>query len=136
MNPQVAMTITEELLKWDRCDVVIHLGILGRMIFVGSLIRSVLIADPTTNRDRLDEIPRLMHQFEDQYIRFILKLMERYGKPVLGVSLMGDEQARMVVEIEGSPYKSVSFQTPERAVKVLAKMVGYQRWLQSEGATP
>jgi acyl-CoA synthetase (NDP forming) len=134
MNPQVAMTATEELLKWDRCDAVIHLGILGRMIFVGSLIRSVLTADPTMNRDRLDEIPRLMRQFEDQYIRFILKLMEKYGKPILGVSLMGDEQTRTVVEIEGSPYKSVSFQTPERAVKVLAKMVGYQRWLQNEGS--
>jgi acyl-CoA synthetase (NDP forming) len=136
MNPQVAMTITEELLQWNRCDAVIHLGILGRMIFVGPLIRSALTADPTMNRTRLNEIPSLMRQFEDEYIRFILKLMEKYGKPVLGVSLMGDEQTRTVVEIEGSPYKSVSFLTPERSVKVLAKMVVYQRWLQSEGETP
>ncbi len=132
MNPQVAMTITEELLKWDRCDAVIHLGILGRMIFVGPLIRSALTADPMINRTLLDEIPRLMRQFEDDYIHFILKLMEKYGKPVLGVSLMGDEKTRTVVEIEGSPYKSVAFLTPERSVKVLAKMVGYQRWLQGE----
>lgn len=133
MNPQVAMTITEELLKWDRCDAVIHLGILGRMIFVGPLIRSALTADPTLNRALLDEVPRLMRQFEAEYIRFIVKLMEKYGKPVIGVSLMGDEQTRTVVEIEGSPYKSVAFLTPERSVKVLAKMVGYQRWLQGEG---
>ena len=133
MNPPAERTITEELLKWDRCDAVIHLGILGRMIFVGPLIQSVMAADPTMNQARLDEIPKLLGQLEDQYIRFILKLMEKYGKPVLGVSLMGGEQTRTVVEIEGSPYKSVSFQTPERAVKVLAKMVGYQRWLQNEG---
>jgi hypothetical protein len=133
MNPQVAMTITEALLKWDHCDAVIHLGILGRMIFVGPLIRSALTADPTINRALLDEVPRLMRQFEAEYIRFIVKLMEKYGKPVIGVSLMGDEQTRTVVEIEGNPYKSVSFLTPERSVKVLAKMVGYQRWLQGEG---
>lgn len=133
MNPQVAMTITEELLQWDRCDAVIHLGILGRMIFVAPLIRSALTADPTINKDLLDGIPHLMRQFEDQYIRFILKLMEKYGKPVLGVSLMGDEQTRTVVEIEGIPFKSVSFPTPERSVKVMAKMAGYQKWLQSGG---
>jgi acyl-CoA synthetase (NDP forming) len=133
MNPQVAMTITEELLKWDHCDAVIHLGILGRMIFVGPLIRSALTADPTINRELLDEVPRLMRQFEDEYIRFVLKLMEKYGKPVIGVSLMGDEQTRTVVEIEGNRYKSVAFLTPERSVKVLAKMVSYQRWLQGEG---
>jgi acyl-CoA synthetase (NDP forming) len=135
MNPQVAMTITEELLQWDRCDAVIHMGILGRMIFVEPLIRSALTADPTINRALLDEVPSMMRQFEDQYIRFVLKLMEKYGKPVLGVSFLGDEQTRTVVEIEGSPYKSVAFLTPERSVKVLAKMVGYQRWLQSEGET-
>ena len=131
MNPQVSMTITEELLKWDRCDAVIHLGVLGRMIFIGPLIRSALTVDPTINRTLMEDIPNLLRQFEDDYIRFVLKLMEKYGKPVIGVSLLGDEQTRTVVEIEGSPYKSVSFLTPERSVKVLAKMVGYQRWLQS-----
>ena len=127
------MTITEELLKWDHCDAVIHLGILGRNIFIGPLIRSVLAADPTANRAHLEEIPHLLVQFEEQYIRFVVGLMEKYGKPVIGVSLMGNEQTRTVVEIEGSPYKSISFLTPERSVKVLAKMVGYQRWRQNEG---
>jgi acyl-CoA synthetase (NDP forming) len=111
---------------------VIHLGILGRMIFIGPLIRSVLAADPTMNRALLDEIPLQLRQFETEYMRFIVKLMEKYGKPVLGVSLMADEQTRTVMEIEGSPYKSVSFLTPERTVKALAKMVSYQRWLQRE----
>ena len=132
MNPQVAMTATEELLKWDRCDAVIHLGILGRMIFIRPLIRSVLAADPTMNRKLLDEIPRQIRQFETEYMRFVVKLMEKYGKPVLGVSLMADEQTRTVMEIEGSPYKSVSFLTPERTVKALAKMVSYQCWLRRE----
>jgi acyl-CoA synthetase (NDP forming) len=132
MNPRAEMMITEELLKWDRCDAVIHLGLLGRMIFVGPLIRSVLAADPTMDRARLDEIPKLLGHYEDQYIRFVLSLMEKYDKPVIGVSLIGDEQTRTVTEIEGYRYKGISFLTPERSVKVLAKMVGYQRWLQGE----
>jgi acyl-CoA synthetase (NDP forming) len=84
------------------------------------------------NRVLLDEIPLQLRQFETEYMRFIVKLMEKYGKPVLGVSLMADEQTRTVMEIEGSPYKSVSFLTLERTVKALAKMVSYQRWLQRE----
>jgi acyl-CoA synthetase (NDP forming) len=132
MSPQVAMTITEELLKWERCDAVIHLGMLGRNIFITPLIQSVLEADPTVDRARLEEIPGLLRQFEDQYIRFVIDLMAKYNKPVVGVSLLGNEQTRTVVEIEGRPYKSVSFLTPEHAVKVLAKMAGYRRWLQRE----
>ena len=49
---------------------------------------------------------------------------------------MADEQTRTVVEIAGSPYKSISFLTPERTVKVLAKMVSYQRWMKAEGVAP
>jgi len=38
-----------------------------------------------------------------------------------------------VTEIEGSPYKGVSFLTPERAVKSLAKMYAYGQWRDREG---
>ena len=136
MDPQASMKATEELLKWDRCDAVIHLGILGRLVFIQPLIQSVLKVDPTMNRELLELIPQQLRNFEKEYIRFVIKLMEQYGKPILGVSLMADEQTRTVVEIAGSPYKSVSFLTPERTVKVLAKMVSYQRWLKAEGVAP
>lgn len=133
MSPQAAMTITEELLKWDKCDAVIHLGILGRSVFINPLIRSSLKADQTLNRKMLDDIPQLVRQFENEYIRFVVQLMHKYGKPVIGVSLMHDQQMQTVVEVDGCPYKSVAFLSPERAVKVLAKMVGYRRWLKEEG---
>jgi acyl-CoA synthetase (NDP forming) len=59
--------------------------------------------------------------------------MEKYGKPVLGVSLLSDTESRTVTDIDGSRYKGVSFLTPERAVKALAGMYSYKQWLDLEG---
>ena len=36
------------------------------------------------------------------------------------------------MDIEGSPYKAVSFLTPERAVKALARMHAYRQWRDRE----
>ena len=60
------------------------------------------------------------------------QLMEKYGKPILGVILLEDENTKTVTDVLGSPYKGVAFLTPERAVKALAKMVDYQAWLTLE----
>jgi acyl-CoA synthetase (NDP forming) len=62
-------------------------------------------------------------------------MMEKYGKPVLGVFL-DDEKSKTVREVEGSPYKGIAFLTPERAVKTLARMVDYEEWLRREKARP
>ncbi len=62
--------------------------------------------------------------------------MERYGKPIIGVSLLLDEHARIITDIEGRHYKGVSFLTPERAVKALSGMHTYKRWLDLEEISP
>jgi len=54
--------------------------------------------------------------------------MEKSGKPILGVNLLPEENARTIMEVKGSPYKGVSFLTPERAVKALARMNTYRQW--------
>jgi acyl-CoA synthetase (NDP forming) len=59
--------------------------------------------------------------------------MEKHGKPVLGVNLIPDENARTLVDVEGSQYKGVAFVTPERAVKALAGMYAYRQWREREG---
>ena len=56
-----------------------------------------------------------------------VRLMERYGKPILGVNLLPDESARTIMDVEGSTCKGVSFLTPERAVKALARMHVYRQ---------
>ena len=58
--------------------------------------------------------------------------MEKYGKPILGVILLEDENTKTVTDVPGSPYKGVTFLTPERAVKALARMAEYQSWLARE----
>jgi acyl-CoA synthetase (NDP forming) len=52
----------------------------------------------------------------------------------LGVALLQEEDSRAIVDVEGSPYKGVAFPTPERAVRVLARMAAYSRWLSREKA--
>jgi acyl-CoA synthetase (NDP forming) len=58
--------------------------------------------------------------------------MMKYGKPILGVFL-DDVHSKTITEVPGSPYCGIAFLTPERAVKVLSRMVFYQNWLQREG---
>jgi len=125
----IPMTVIEELLKWDGCDAVINLGILGRRILLERLIDSVLKADPTYSPDFLKTANQAYHDFEDQYIEHIVNLMEKYNKPVFGVSMLTGKKEQTVYRVRGRSYKGVFFATPERAVKAFAKMLEYQQFL-------
>ncbi|MEW6334875.1 MAG: CoA-binding protein, partial [Thermodesulfobacteriota bacterium] len=120
--------VIEELMKWDGCDAVIHLGILGLRVFMTRMIESIRAVDPQMDRTVLDAIPGMLVDFEKSYMLHTVRLMEQYGKPILGVNLLPDENARTVTDVNGSPYKGVSFLTPERAVKALARMHAYRQW--------
>ncbi|HOG18131.1 MAG: Succinyl-CoA ligase (ADP-forming) subunit beta [Syntrophaceae bacterium PtaU1.Bin231] len=134
-DPQIPLAILEELLAWEGCDAVLHLGIVGRMVFVQAMVRSIEMADPDLDRGFLRGIPSSILAFERMYNERVVQLMEKQGKPVIGVNLLPDEHSRTVTEIPGHRYRSVSFLTPERAVKSLAKMSEYRRWMESEGKT-
>jgi len=54
--------------------------------------------------------------------------METYGKPVVGVSLLTEEQDATVYRVKGHPFNGVFYETPERAVKAVARMVEYSRY--------
>jgi len=125
----IPMTVIEELLKWDGCDAVINLGILGRRIFIENFTNSVLQTDPSYSSDFLKSVNESMAQFESQYIDHIAKLMEIYKKPVFGVSLLTDEKDQTVYNVKDNSFKPIFFQTPERAVKAFSKMYEYQRFL-------
>ena len=125
------MIVIEELMKWDGCDVVINLGILGRRIMLESMATSTLKADPTYSLDFIDSIKQGFVEFEEKYIDHIVMLMGKYKKPVIGVRLMTDEKDHTVHRVEGSQFKGVFFETPEKAVKAVAKMCEYQQFLRS-----
>ena len=131
-DPQIPLAIIEELLKWEGCDAVLHLGILGRKVFVHAMVRSAELADPDMDRSFLQDVPQAILGFEKIYSERVVHLMEEYGKPVVGVNLLPDDHFRTVTEVPGKSYRSVSFLTPERAVKSLAKMSEYRRWLDVE----
>jgi len=127
------LTVMEELLKWDGCDAVINLGILGRRIFTRRLADCVVKADPAYTKAFLDEAVKIFADFETDYVADIVRLMESYEKPVLGVSLLTDDQDATVYRVDGHDLKAVFYETPEQAVKAVARMVEYQRF-RSNGA--
>ena len=126
----IPVTIMEQLLAWEGCDAVINLGILGRRIFVDRMADAVIQADPDCPKDFIDGARQALHEFEEQYIEHIVRLMEKYRKPVFGVSLLKDEKDHTVYRVKNAEYKGVFYETPERAVKAFAKMVEYKRFRQ------
>jgi hypothetical protein len=122
------LTIIEELLKWDGCDAVINLGIMGRKHLAGLYVDAVRQSDPMYTPAFLDTVNEALVVFEKKYVQNIARLMEVYQKPVIGVSLLTDAMDRTTYVVENSPYKGVFYTTPERAVKTLAKMVEYSKY--------
>jgi len=128
-DPSVPLTALEELMKWDGCDAVINLGIMGRRIMVKRFGESVLKADPQYDEAFVDQMNQQFLNFEKQYIAHIVNLMGKYHKPIFGVSLLPDEKNQTLYRVTGSAFKGVFYPTPERAVKSFAKMVDYNRFL-------
>lgn len=122
------LTVIEELVKWDGCDAVITLGILGRKIIQKRLTDAVLNADPDYSAEFLDSINQEVSDFEKHFIEHIIKLMEKHKKPVFGVSFASGRE-RIVHRVSNSPLNCVFYPSPERAVKSLSKMYEYQRFL-------
>ncbi len=131
-DPSIPMTVLEELSKWDGCDAIINLGIMGRRIMVKRFGESVLQADTAYSHEVIENMNQRFVEFEKNYIEHIVKLMDQYKKPIFGVSLLPDENNQTLYRVAGSAYKGVFYPTPERAVKAFAKMVEYQRFLKKQ----
>ncbi len=128
-DPAIPMTTLEELLKWDGCDAVINLGILGRRIFVQRMAASVRKANAAYPQEVLDMATQMLVDFEKKYIEHVVNLMHKYEKPVFGVSLLTDQEDQTVYRVGDDDYKGLFYETPERAVKAFARMFEYQRYL-------
>ena len=119
--------ILEALASWDGCDAILSLGILGRRVFIGHLSRAIQITDPSIGEDQLAMIGSFLEAFENDFVSHSVAMMERYGKPIIGVSLLSDAQSRTIRQVEGAEHRAVFYETPEAAVKALAAMFGYYR---------
>jgi len=120
--------LMEELLKWDGCDAVINLGILGKKFFFKRVIES---AKPfgTISPEQSDQVLDATLKAEDKYIENVVSLIETYQKPIIGVSLFDEEKDRTIYPVGENRYKALFYPTPERAVAALAKMTDYGRFI-------
>ncbi|MCP3950804.1 MAG: CoA-binding protein [Desulfobacterales bacterium] len=128
-DPAIPLTTLEELLKWDGCDAVINLGIVGRRIFVERMAAAVRKADASYPQEILDMANQMLVDFEKKYIAHVISLMHTYAKPIFGVSLLTDQEDQTVYRVGDDDYKGLFYETPERAVKAFARMFEYQRYL-------
>ncbi len=132
-DPDIPKTCLEELLKWDGCDAVIHLGIHGKRVLVNNMAKSIAKTDPSITTEQVDAFKRVILEFEEAYTRFVVEMTQKYDKPVLGVSLLTDALSQTLYRYEDLAYKGVFFASPERAVKALSSMYQYQQWCRAHG---
>ncbi len=119
--------ILEALAGWDGCDAILSLGILGRRVFMGHLAEAMRTADPSVGEERLEMVGSFLEAFESEFTRHSVAMMERYGKPIIGVSLLADAESKTIRPVDGTEHQAVFYVTPEAAVKALSAMVAYQR---------
>jgi acyl-CoA synthetase (NDP forming) len=126
-DPNLPLTVLESLMAWDGCDAVVNLGILGRRVFPARMGEAIRHSDPQGDDREIQAAIGLIEAFEARFITRCVELMDRYRKPILGVSLITDAAARTVYPVDGQTLRAVFYPTPERAVRALARMVEYAR---------
>jgi acyl-CoA synthetase (NDP forming) len=132
MGADIPVKVLEILAKWDQCDAIIHLGVVGRLRLIDTMVKAARDSGQEIPQDLYDMGMKMYQDSEAEVFQHSAKLMEKYGKPILGVFL-DDVHSKTITEIPGSPYCGIAFLTPERAVKVLSRMVSYHNWLKREG---
>jgi acyl-CoA synthetase (NDP forming) len=132
MDARIPLKILEILAKWEGCDAIIHLGVVGRLRLVDTMLQAALNTGQEVSQNLHKLAMKIYAESESEIFSRSAELMAEYQKPIIGVFL-DDIHSQTVTEIPGSPYSGISFFTPERAVKVLSRMVTYKNWLNKEG---
>lgn len=127
-DPNISKTCMEELIRWNGCDAVIHLGIHGRRIIVDNMIEATAKIKQEMDQEKAEVFRGMARQVEEDYIKHVGQLIQEYQKPVIGVSLLTDESSKTLYRLKNNEYKGVFFPTPERAVKAMSGMVRYSDW--------
>ncbi|MBU2648718.1 hypothetical protein KKI24_28680 [bacterium] len=111
----------------------INLGILGKKFFFKRILSAASNSGTISKSDDKSLLEAIV-KGEEKYISDLVAMIERYQKPVIGVSLYDEEKDRTIYPVGKSIYKGLFYPTPERAVAALSKMVGYGRFLQRQQA--
>ncbi len=132
-NPRIFFDVADELARWDGCDAVVVLGIIGRKHSISRMIESTVASDPQTHTAELEARYKTLSEYEESFVTHLCKLMDEFGKPFVGVYLGKKEGDGTVLNMPGCKYSGVFFETPERAVKALSGMHEYQSFLNLDG---
>ncbi len=132
MGAEIPVKVLEILAKWDECDAIIHLGVVGRLRLIDAMLQAARETGQVVQQELYEQGIKMYQDSEADIFKRSAELMTKYGKPILGVFL-DDVHSKTITEIPGSPYSGIAFLTPERAVKVLSRMVSYNGWLKREG---
>ncbi|MBI4775328.1 MAG: CoA-binding protein [Deltaproteobacteria bacterium] len=128
LDMQAPIVAVEELVKWDGIDAVICLGIIGRKKLAQLQMDSTRKMNPEVTGRMLDDVMEAISDYEAKYAEHLLRLMEAYHKPIVGVSLAPTGEGSQF-QLEGCDYSGVFFPTPESAVNVLAQMARRRQYL-------
>ncbi|MEN6463741.1 MAG: acetate--CoA ligase family protein [Syntrophaceae bacterium] len=124
-DPTVRVKIIDALARWDGCDAILHVTVVGNSFMTMNIAKAVRATFPDVSESAISGQLEIMDMFDREFFAHTTRLMEQYGKPIIGVVLEG----KIVTETPDSRYRGIAFPTPERTVKVLAQMVKYQQWL-------
>jgi len=135
LDMQAPIVAVEELIKSDRIDAVICLGIIGRKKLAQLQMDSTRRMNPDVTGRMIDDAMGAISNYEVKFAEHLLRLMEAYNKPIVGVSLAPTGEGSQF-QLEGGKYSGVFFPTPESAVNVLAQMALRRQYLNRLGDTP
>ncbi|HMB20899.1 MAG TPA: CoA-binding protein [Spirochaetota bacterium] len=112
----------------DSFDAIITLGMVGSKQFA---LRAAEAAMNLGNlsKEEYQKFKDNLDQYQMDFLDKIILITEKYGKPILPVSLAKTDYDEMVHQLKGSKYKLVIYGSPEEAVLCLQKMYHYSRYL-------
>ncbi|NLH50695.1 MAG: hypothetical protein GX444_19135 [Myxococcales bacterium] len=127
VDPVLYSTALELAMQSPAFDAVITLGLIGSSSFAYEIAEAAhSIAPETVSDETLTQFAGIRDSFEMMFRKDIARMVKQYGKPVVNVSL-DKRHNRVILPVDGGE-KIVAFNTPEKAVRVLAGMTLYQWW--------
>jgi acyl-CoA synthetase (NDP forming) len=139
VTPGVPEAVVEMLAASDEVDAVLVMGLVGSMSESRRATREIerlkegVAAGLGQNAGGLPECEEVEPELSERELSFIKEmaaLMDRYCKPIANISFKPMSQAIFSV---GGRYSTFVLPSPLRAVRILAKMAEYSRYLQKNG---
>jgi acyl-CoA synthetase (NDP forming) len=129
---QLYIEAIEVMVASEAFDAVIVLGLIGASRFG---VRPLQAAHRLgfINEQEIDFFVKGSDFVEKMILDTIVKMMNKYDKPIYPVSLAAFPEDETILTPEGSRYKVIVYRTPELAVLCLSKQYLYSRYLQTRG---